>query len=57
MDHILRDAPWTGTKGYQINQLNRNCGNCGCKSTFYSGIYLILFKHFKLRLFYSKINK
>lgn len=57
VDHILRDAPWTGTKGCQINQLNRSCSNCGCKSTFYSGVYLILFKYFKLRSFYSEINK
>ena len=49
MDQILRDAPWAGTKGYQINQLNRNLSNCGYKSTFYSGIYLILLKYFKLR--------
>lgn len=49
VDQILRDAPWTETKRYQINQLNRNLSNCGYKSTFYSGIYLILFKYFKLR--------
>lgn len=25
---------WTGTKGYQINQLNRNLSNCGCSLHF-----------------------